>query len=115
VVRFDPRRTQRNYDEAQLPNSVVVERDHELGFTAHANYAVRIRSGADVTSLRAKSGVRISRSFATSFGTGDRYDDRVPGQPEFFGAGGTRLLAFAPPRDAVTGAVDDDASVKRPF
>jgi hypothetical protein len=112
TVRFDPRRSQRNYDDAILPNSVVVERDHELGFTARANYMVRIRSGPDVTTLRATSGVRIANAFTTSFGTGDRYyDDPVPGQPFFGGDGGAGLVGFDPPRHEASGAVDDDASL----
>jgi len=109
VVRFDPRRSQRNYDDALLPNSLVVERDHELGFSAGATYAVRLRSGADVTTLRARSGVRLARAYTTTFGTGDWYDDPVPGQPYFVGDGGSGYVGFRPPRDGATGLVHEGA------
>jgi len=112
VVRFDPRRSQRNYDAAQLPNSVVIEMDHVLGFSANATYVVRLRSGPDVTTLQARSGVRLARAFTTTFGVGDRYfDDPYPGQPIFVGDHGSGLFGFVPSRFAASGFVVDDASV----
>jgi hypothetical protein len=98
IVRFDPRRTQRNYDGARLEDSVDVEPDHVYGFSANATYVVRIRNGADVTTVRGSGGAPLANSLTTSFTTGDRYDDPVPGQPSFIGENGSGLFGFDPPR-----------------
>jgi hypothetical protein len=111
VVRLDPRRTQGNYDDAQLPNSTVTERDHEIGFSATAQFEVQIRNGANKSVLRARDGRRISRRYYATFSTNTLYDDPVPGQPSFGDASDFALLSFRPPRSGATGLVDPDASI----
>lgn len=109
VVRFTPRRTQRNYDASRLPNSTVTEEDHPLGFSANAAFEVRVRAGRGVTTVRGRGGRRIAAGFVATFGTGALYDDPVPGQPSFTGVQGTGMLGFDPPRNPANGLVDDDA------
>jgi hypothetical protein len=103
VVRLDPRRTQRNYDEAQLPNSIVTERDHEVGFPASAQFEVQIRNGKDKLVLRARDGRRIARRYFATFGTNTLYDDPVPGQPSCGNAYGSLRL------------VDPDSTIELTF
>jgi hypothetical protein len=111
VVRLDPRRTQRNYDAAQLPDSTVTERDHEIGFSASARFEVQIRDGASKRVLRARDGRRIARRYDGSFATNTLYDDPVPGQPNFVPAGGWYPYEFSPPRSGATSLVDADAVI----
>jgi hypothetical protein len=111
VVRLDPRRTQGNYDAAQEPNATVIERDHEVGFAASAQFEVQIRNGADKRVLRARDGRRIARRYDGGFATNTLYEDPVPGQPSFGNSGDIALLDFRPPRSGVTGIVDPDASI----
>jgi hypothetical protein len=109
VVLLDPRRSQRNYDAAQLPDSTVTERDHEIGFSASARFEVQIRDGASKTVLRARDGRRISRRYLGAFSTNALYDDPVPGQPSF-GA-----MGFKPPPASAFGLVEPDASIALTF
>src|SRR5262245_9485281 len=111
VVRLDPRRSQRSYDDAQLPNSIVTERDHEVGFAATAQFEVQIRNGKDKRVLRARDGRRIARRYDGTFTTNTLYDDPVPGQPEFGNSYDYALLDFRPPRSGSLGLVDPDASI----
>lgn len=109
VVRFTPRRTQRNYDESRLPNSTISEEDHPLGFRALAQFEVRLPAGRGERSLRGRGGRRLAARFAAQFATSALYEDPVPGPPDFAGAGG--LLAFDPPPHAANGLVEDDARI----
>lgn len=109
VVRLDPRRSQSNYDAAQEPNATVLERDHEVGFAASAQFEVQIRNGANKTVLRARDGRRIARRFRSSFSTNALYDDVVAGQPQFGG------MDFRPPRSSALGLVEPDASIVLTF
>jgi len=111
VVRFDPSRTQRNYDAALLPNSTVTERDRMLGLTGGAAFEVRLPAGPDRWTLRAKDGRRLARPYGSSFRTNSLYDDPVPGQPSFTGVAGTGLLDFDPPRQSPSGRIPADASI----
>ena len=108
VVRLDPRRTQRNYDASIEPNPVVFERNHEVGFSASAQFEVQIRNGADKRVLRARDGRRIARRYHGTFATNTLYDDAVAGQPSFGG------MNFRPPR-APLGLVEPDASIELSF
>lgn len=110
TVRFSPRRTQRNYDEAQRPNSIVTGEDHVLGFSGGATYEVRLRSGSVIRSLRGRQGQRLARAFVATFRTNDLYDDPVEGQPSFSG-----VLGFSPPRHSSNGLVDDGAAIVLDF
>jgi hypothetical protein len=109
VVRFDPARTQANFDASRAPRSAVTLQDHPFGFAATQDYEVRIPAG--VRSLRGRAGRRIERTVAVRFRTTTAYDDPVPGQPSFVGDHGTGLLGFIPPRDGATGTVDPNAEV----
>jgi hypothetical protein len=111
VVRFNPTRTQRNYDESMLPNSLVDDRDHMLGFSGGAAFEIRLPAAVDRRVLHARDGRRLARPYVGSFRTNAVYDDPIPGQPSFSGVGFTGLLDFVPPRDAATGLVDADASI----
>lgn len=115
VVRFDPTRTQPNYDAVLLPNSTVTERDHILGFSGGAAFEIRLPAGADRSTLRAKDGRRLARPYGSSFRTNLLYDDPIPGQPSFVGDHGTGLLAFDPPREAASGGVDPGSSIVLEF
>lgn len=111
VVRLDPRRSQRNYDASIGPNAPAVEIDHQVGFSASADFEVFIPAGPVRRVVRARDGTRISRRFHSVFHTGTLYDDPVPGQPQT----APWALSFDPPRSGVTGLVDPDASIRIAF
>ena len=109
VVRLDPRRTQRNYDATLVENATTTERDHEVGFSASAQFEVQIRNGANKTVLRARDGRRIARRYNGSFATNALYEDPVAGQPSF------GVMGFKPEPASPFGGVDPDASVALTF
>jgi len=111
TVRFDPRRSQRNYDESQLPNSTWFEMDHPEGMTGLAAHEVRLNVAAARTTLRSRGGRRLATPYVATFSTSNVCVDPVPGQPAFIGDHGTGLIGFEPPRSGATGLVDADAVV----
>jgi hypothetical protein len=111
TVRFDPRRTQRNYDDSIQPNSTVTEMDHILGFPQNASFEVQILSSSEWRTVQAKDGRRVAKSYTGAFWTNTFYFDPVPGQPTFTGENGTGLLGFDPPRAGATGLIDPNASI----
>lgn len=113
VVYFDPTRTQRNYDDSQLPNSTITEGDNPAGFDSYTDFVIKVPGPPEIRTLRNARGERIRQEFNGAFGTNDRYDDPVAGQPYFVGTAGN--LAFDPPRSGATGLVDEDAVILLEF
>ncbi len=112
LVRFDPRRTQANYDASQLPNSAYIEGDRPEGLPGWTTFLVRVpMSSAGSRSLRSREGRPLEREFTATFRTTNGCVDPVLGQPRFIGDHGTGLLGFDPPRHGATGIVDADAAV----
>jgi len=115
TVRFDPRRSQRNYDESQLPNSTWIEMDRPEGMTGLAAHEVRLNVAPARTTLRSRGGRRLAMPYAATFSTSNVCVDAVPGQPSFIGDHGTGLLGFQPTRSPATGLVSEDAVIAFEF
>ncbi|MCE9635956.1 MAG: Ig-like domain-containing protein [Planctomycetes bacterium] len=115
VVKFDPTRTQRNYDDSQRPDSVVTTGDNASGFASFTDYLVQIPGPPELHTLQNARGNRIIQGFSGSFRTSSTYSDLVAGQPYFIGEGGTGNLGFDPPRSGSTGLVDEDALIELEF
>ena len=115
VVKFDPQRTQRNYDATREPNAPVIEKDHPEGFDSYQDFEVELPSGVGEHALKGMDGTPLQRFFSGTFRTNQTYDDPAEGQPYFVGDHGTGLLGFDPPRSGATGLVDEDALVALEF
>jgi hypothetical protein len=115
VIKFDPQRTQRNYDATKEPNAPAIEKDHAEGFDAYQDFAVELPSGVGEHTLKGMDGTPLQRFFSGTFRTNSIYDDPVAGQPYFVGDHGTGLLGFDPPKSGATGLVDEDALVVLEF
>lgn len=115
VVRFDPTRSQRNYDESRKPDSTVIEGDNPSGFDAYTDYVIEIPGPPDLHVLKNARGDRIRHRADGGCRTNASYFDPVPGQPYFVGSGMTGNLGFDPPRSGATGLVDEDALILLEF
>lgn len=115
TVRFDPRRTQRNYDEAQAGNFAYAEPDRPEGMSAWTTFAVLAPASPGARALRTRDGRRLERTFSATFRTTNACVDPVAGQPRFIGDHGTGYLGFEPPRHPATGLIDADAAVVLEF
>jgi hypothetical protein len=115
VVRFDPTRTQRNYDDSQRPNTTVTEGDNASGFESYTDYLVQIPGPPEIKILRNSRNDRILQGFSGQYRTNASYDDPVAGQPYFVGDGASGNLGFDPPRSGATGLVDEDAVILLEF
>jgi hypothetical protein len=115
VVRFDPTRSQRNYDDSRRPNSRIVHGDNPLGFGSFCDYIVQVPGPSELRALRNARGAPIRQGFSSTFRTNGTYSDPVPGQPSFVGDGGNGNLGFEPPRSSATGLVDEDAVIRLEF
>lgn len=115
VVRFDPTRTQRNYDDSLRPNSEVTEGDNPAGFESFTDFLVQIPGPPEIKLLRSARNDRILQPFSGQFRTNERYDDLYPGQPYFIGSAASGNLGFDPPRSGATGLVDEDAVILLEF
>lgn len=111
IIRFDPTRTQRNYDDSRRPNSQVTDKDNPEGFPSFQDFDVEILAAPNLHVLKNSRGASILQSFDSGFRTNPIYNDPVPGQPVFVGIGGSGGLGFDPPRGGATGLVDEDALV----
>jgi hypothetical protein len=115
VVRVDPTRTQKNYDDSKKPNSTITEKDHATGYSAYQDFTIDIPALPELHTLRNNHGDRLAQIFTGNFRTNAVYNDPVPGQPYFVGDHGTGLLGFDPPRSGATGLVDEDAVIVLEF
>jgi hypothetical protein len=115
VVRFDPTRSQRNYDDSRRPDSGVTEGDNATGFTSFTDFLVEIPGPPELHTLKNARGEGIRAAFTGQFGTNTSYYDPVPGQPYFIGHNQSGNLGFDPPRSGATGLVDEDAVILLEF
>ncbi|MCG3136173.1 MAG: hypothetical protein HMLKMBBP_04013 [Planctomycetes bacterium] len=113
IVRFDPTRSQRNYDDSRRPNAPEIEKDNPTGFTSFGVFQVDIVGppSDDLHTLKNVRGARILQGFHGDFRTSDLYFDPVVGQPLFVGVSYTGQLGFDPPKSGSTGLVDEDAII----
>lgn len=113
VVRFDPSRTQRNYDDSRRPNAPEVEKDNAIGFTSFGVFQVDLPGppADELHTLKNSRGARIMQGFHGDFRTSDKYFDPVEGQPLFVGVSYSGQLGFDPPKSGSTGLVDEDALI----
>lgn len=110
-VRFDPTRSQRNYETSKTPQATNVEGDNPEGFQAFQDYVIVIPGPPDLHVLKNRRNRRIQQAFNGSCRSNGTYIDPVPGQPVFIGNSGTGQLGFIPPRSGSTGLVDEDATI----
>lgn len=116
LVRFDPTRTQSNYDASVAPNTWFLEGDRPEGLPGWTNFVVTVPVAAPGRrALRSRDGRPLERAFSSTFRTTNGCLDPVAGQPRFIGDHGTGVIGFDPPRHAATGLVDDDAAVVLEF
>ena len=111
IVRFDPSRSQRNYNESLLPNATVVEKDHCDGFESYQDYTVELPASPELHCVKSKTKTPLQFEFNSTFRTNGTYIDDFPGQPYFVGDHGNGLLGFDPPKSGATGLVDEDAVI----
>lgn len=116
TIKFDPQRTQRNYDASKEPNTLEgVEKDHPTGFSSYQDYEVEFPAQPDLHVVKSTLSMPLQQFFSGTFRTTGAFIDPVPGQPYFVGDHGTGLLGFEPPRSGATGLVDEDALVVLEF
>ena len=113
VVRFDPTRTQQNYDASLAPGAVV-EPDLPAGFAANTVFAVTIPGAPERHTVRSARG-RLPQTFSSLFTTGTHYRDLVAGPPSHVGNPGPGLFAFDPPRDGASGLIAENAALVLEF
>ena len=111
TIKFDPTRTQRNYDESRKRNAPVIDKDNPEGFASFMDFSVHIPGPPEFHVLRNRQGAGIIQSFLSDFRSDGTYDDPVLGQPIFIGSNGTGQLGFDPPKSGSTGLVDEDAVI----
>lgn len=111
TIRFDPTRTQLNYNESRKKNTTVTDKDNPVGFAAYMDFAVTIPGPPEFHVLRNSQGAGILQGYVADFRTDGTYDDPVAGQPIFVGEAGSGQLGFDPPRSGATGLVDEDAII----
>lgn len=114
-IKFDPTRSQRNFDESRKRNAIVSEPDNPEGFGSFQDYVVDIQAFPDTPVLKNRINRPMRQSYTDTFRTNGDYDDLFEGQPRFVGDFGSGLLGFSPPRSGVTGLVDEDAVIVLEF
>lgn len=115
VVRFDPSRSQRNWEDARRRGVANVPGDNPAGFTSFSDFVVTVPGPSELHTLKNARGERILQSFNGTFRTSTNYADPFPGQPRFVGVSQSGNLGFEPPKSGSTGLVDEDAVIVLEF